>query len=205
MNVSIIGAGNMARGIGLRLVAGGHHVTLHVQNKAKGQALAQELGHDTAVVQGGLPESQIVILAVPYAAMSAIAKNFHGLAGKVVVDSTNPVDFKTFQLIPEPGQSGAQEVAKLLPEAKVVKAFNTVFASILAAGTVAGQTPDVFVAADDVSAKEAVTDLVNSSGLRAVDAGSLANARHLEGIQLIHMSAQQTLGTNWQSALQIVS
>ena len=101
--------------------------------------------------------------------------------------------------------SGAETVAALLPEANVVKAFNTVFSSVLAAGQVSGQVPDVFVVSDGADAKSTVVTLINSSGLRAIDAGSLAHARHLEGMGLIHMSIQATLGTNWQSAVQIVS
>ncbi len=205
MNVSIIGTGNMAKGIGLRLAGGGHQIQLHAKDQAKGQALASEIGHDTSVVAVGTPTHDVVVLAIPYNQMQSVADSYQAFAGKIVIDITNPVDFDTLRLIPAPGTSGAETVAALLPEANVVKAFNTVFSSVLAAGQVSGQVPDVFVVSDGADAKSTVVTLINSSGLRAIDAGSLAHARHLEGMGLIHMSIQATLGTNWQSAVQIVS
>lgn len=209
MKVSIIGTGNMAKGISTRLVSGGHTVSIHAQDAAKGKELIEHLkkgneSTDVNVSPIGSETDEIVILATPYTAIEEVGKEYNGLAGKVVVDITNPVDFNTFQLIPEPGQSGAQEVAKILPEATVVKAFNTTLAGTLEAGQVDGKELDVFVAGDDEDAKTKISELVKSSGMRPIDVGPLANARHLEGFGLIQMAIQDQIGTNWMSALKFL-
>ncbi len=209
MNITIIGNGNMARGIGTRLVEGGHTVAIHAKDVTKGNELAAHLNTLTktagvTVAPIGSETDDIVIVATPYTEIENVAKEYDGLAGKIVVDITNPVDFNTFQLIPEPGQSGAQHVAELLPEAAVVKAFNTTLAGPLAAGNVEGKELDVFIAGDDGDAKMKVSEMVKSSGMRPVDVGPLANARHLEGFGLIQMAVQDQLGTQWMSALKFL-
>jgi predicted dinucleotide-binding enzyme len=211
MKISIIGTGNMAKAIASRLVSSGHSVDIHARSPEKGEALAAELKLVATPSAGiqlsevGEPTEEVVVLAVGYGEVSAIATEYNGFVGKTVVDITNPIDFATFQLLPAPGTSGAEEIAALLPQASVVKAFNTTFAGPLTAGTMGGKPLDVFIAADDASAKAAISELVNTSGMRAIDAGPLAHARHLEGIALIHMGAQEKLGTGWMSALQVVA
>lgn len=209
MNVTIIGSGNMAKGIGTRLIGGGHKVTIHAQDQEKGSELVAHLKNidesaDVSVTALGSTADEIVILATPYTATDNVAKLYGSFDGKIVVDITNPVDFDTFQLIPEPGQSGAQEIAKLIPNAKVVKAFNTTLAGVLETGVVDGQKLDVFIAGDDLDAKKKVSELVRSSDMRPIDVGPLANSRHLEGFGLIQMAVQDQIGTNWMSALKFI-
>ena len=210
MKISIIGTGNMAKAISSRLVSSGHSVDIHARSPEKGEALAAELKQLATASAGiqlstvGEPTEDIVVLAVGYGEIAAIADEYNGFVGKTVIDITNPIDFATFQLLPAPGTSGAEAIAALLPQATVVKAFNTTFAGPLTAGTVDGKPLDVFIASDDAAAKATISELVNTSSMRAIDAGPLAHARHLEGIALIHMSLQATLGTGWMSALQIV-
>lgn len=209
MKVTIIGNGNMAKGIGTRLVSGGHSVSIHAREEAKGNELADQLkkvtdAADVSVAPVGSDTEEIVILTTPYTEVESVGEEYGGFAGKVVVDITNPVDFETFQLIPEPGQSGAQEIAALLPEATVVKAFNTTLAGALEAGEIEGKQLDVFIAGDDEAAKAKVSELVKTSGMRPIDVGPLANARHLEGFGLIQMAIQEQIGTNWMSALKFL-
>lgn len=209
MKISIIGSGNMAKGIGTRLISGGHSVTIHSQDEAKGKELAEQLKKisntaDVTVVPVGTDTDEIVIVATPYSEIVNVGKKYNGFAGKVVIDITNPVDFNSFQLIPEAGQSGAQEVAKILAEATVVKAFNTTLAGPLEAGEVEGKKLDVFIAGDDNDAKAKVSELVKSSGMRPVDVGPLSEARHLEGFGLIQMKVQDQIGTGWMSALKFL-
>ncbi len=199
MNVTIIGSGNMAKGIATRLVGGGHTVTVHAQDEEK----AMEIEGVNVVVVGSETD-EIVVLATPYTEVENIAKSYNGFAGKIVVDISNPVDFNTFELLPEPGESGAQHVADVLSAAKVVKAFNTTLAGVLVAGEVEGRQLDVFVAGDDDKAKNVVKELINSSSLRAIDVGPLSESRHLEGFGLIQMKIQDQLGTNWMSALKFL-
>lgn len=209
MIVSIIGTGNMAKGIGTRLVSGWHKVSIHAKDEAKGNELAEHLkkisdAADVTVVPVGADTDEVVIVATPYSEIENVSKEYGGLAGKIVIDITNPVDFNTFQLIPEPGQSGAQEIAKILSEAIVIKAFNTTLAGPLQAGEVDGKELDVFIAGDDETAKAKVSELVKTSGMRPIDVGPLANARHLEGFGLIQMMIQDQIGTNWMSSLKFL-
>ena len=193
----------MAKGIATRLIAGGHGVTVHAQDEAKGQELANEI-NNLKVASVGSQTDDVVVLATPYTEIENIAKTYNGFNGKVVVDISNPVNFDTFQLIPAPDESGAQHVADVISGAKVVKAFNTNLAGTLVAGEVDGKKLDVFVAGDDEAAKTTVKDIINSSDMRAIDVGPLSEARHLEGFGLIQMQVQDQLGTNWMSALKFL-
>src|SRR5690349_2612942 len=148
--------------------------------------LAKRAGHEVTVLdssQGDTPVTgDIVVLAVPYPALAAIVDARRDqLAGKVVVDITNPLNFETYDSLTVAADgSAAAELAADLPESRVVKAFNINFAATLAAGTVGDQPTAVLVAGDDADAKRAVTDLVTGAGLQAIDAGTLRRARELE-------------------------
>jgi predicted dinucleotide-binding enzyme len=183
MDITIIGTGNMARGIATRALAGGHTVTLLGTTREKAQALAGELSGDVHAGTVGDPLSgAVVVLAVWYQALDDLLGRYGDqLTGKTVVDITNPVDPQTYAPLTVDAGSAAQEIALKAPGAKVVKAFNTTFAGSLVEGEVAGQPLDVFVAADDDEAKARVRELAESSGLRVLDAGPLAHARQLEG------------------------
>ena len=132
-HLSIIGTGNMGQAIAAVATKGGHTVQLL---GSKDQA--------TAVT------GDIVVLAVPYPAVSAvIAERGASLGGKVVVDITNPLNFETFDSLTVPSDgSAAEEIAAALPQSRIVKAFNTNFATTLAGGTVGALTTTVSVAGD---------------------------------------------------------
>src|SRR6185312_12601813 len=133
---------------------------------------------------------EVVVLAVPHSALAGIvAQRGSQLAGKVVVDITNPVDFETFDglVVPADG-SAAAELAAALPNSRVLKAFNTTFAATLASGTVGGQPTTVLIAGDDADAKALLAGIVTAGGLRAIDAGSLKRARELEAIAFLQIT-----------------
>jgi NADPH-dependent F420 reductase len=211
--VTIIGAGNMGRGIGTRLVAGGHDVQILAPTPEHASALAQELGaKNGASAQGGAIgdkiEGEVVILATPFpAAMEFAQSRGSELSGRVLVDITNPVNMQTFDsLVTPPDSSAAEEIAKRLPPGvPVVKAFNTTFAGPLTAGSVADHDLDVLVAGDDEDAKTMVAGLVESSGMRPIDAGPLRRAQQLEHLGFLHMALQNNLGTGFGSAVKFVS
>ena len=205
MNVTIIGAGNMGRGIGTRLIAGGHKVTFVDANPETAQKAAADLKAEVGTLD--TPLGDVVVLAVWYGTNIEIAKQLGTkLAGKVVVDIANPLNATYDGLATAPDSSSAEDLAKaLVAGAKVVKAFNTTFAGTLIAGSAGGQKLDVFIAGDDADAKAKVAQLVTDGGMRAVDTGPLSRARQIEGMQLLHIVLQGTLGTNWGSALKIVS
>jgi predicted dinucleotide-binding enzyme len=209
MNVTIIGTGNMARGIGKRLVAGGHEVTVLGKDEGAAQAVVDELGGEGSVKAGRSGEQiadEVVVLAVYYPdAKAAVEQYGDGLDGKVVVDITNPVNETFDDLVTPPDSSAAQELAKAAPGARVVKAFNTTFANTLQEGQVGGQPLDVFMAGDDEDAKSTVAKLVEDGGLNPVDAGPLRRARELEAAGLLHMGVQGPLGSGFASALKILT
>ena len=198
MNVTIIGTGNMARGIATRALEGGHGVTLLGTEQAKAEALAAELPGEVGAGALGDPlTGDVVVLAVWYQAVpDVLARYGDQLDGKVVIDITNPVDPETYAPLTVAAGSVAQEIAGTVPGAKVVKAFNTTFASTLVEGQVAGTPLDVFMASDDDAAKAAVSQLAADSGLRAIDVGPLALAHQLEGVGYVNMAIQPGLGTN---------
>jgi hypothetical protein len=214
MNVTIIGAGNMGRGIGTRAVAGGHSVTFVDANPETADKAVVDVRasakNGAKVSTASLGEAQlgdVVVFAVWYGTNIELAKQLgNKLAGKVVVDIANPLNSTYDGLATAPDSSSAEDLAKAIASgAKVVKAFNTTYAGTLLAGEVAGQPLDVFIAGDDADAKSKVAQIVTDGGMRAVDAGPLSRARQIEGMQLLHIVTQGTLGTNWASTIKILS
>ncbi len=207
MKVTIVGAGNMGRGIGTRVVAGGHEVEIVDRDATEAHKLAGELGGAaTALDPGARFGGQLVVFAVYYPGIKdAVQQYADQLASKVVVDITNPVDTQTWdRLATPPGTSSAEEVQQLLPQGTpVVKAFNTTFASTLVAGEVDGQQLDVLIAGDDQAAKQQVSQLVSDGGLRPIDVGPLTRAQQLEHLGLLHISLQQPLGLGFGSAIRL--
>ena len=209
MKVTIVGAGNMGRAIGTRAVAGGHEVEIVDHDPSDAGALAQELGGSTSALDPGAPfGGEVVVFAVYYPAIKdAVGQYADEIAGKVVVDITNPVDTETWdRLATAPGSSSAEEVAEIVPDGtSVVKAFNTSFAPTLVAGEVDGQPLDIFIAGDDEGAKQTVSQLVSDGGLRPLDVGPLARAQQLEHLGFLHISIQQPLGLGFASAFKLLS
>jgi 8-hydroxy-5-deazaflavin:NADPH oxidoreductase len=210
MIVTIIGAGGMGRGIGIRLVAGGNDVEYIDSDPQEAAALAEDLaGHgnaSAAAAPGGRINGDVVVLALPYGAIAgAVEQHGDRLTGKIVVEISNPVDFTTFDRLVTPADSSAaEEVAKLLPGGTpVVKAFNTTFAGTLVAGEVAGQSLDVLLASDNDEAKRTVAALVEQGGLRPIDAGPLRRARQLEHLGFLHMTLQESLGSQYASTVKL--
>lgn len=207
MKITIIGAGNMGRGVGTRAVAGGHDVQIIDRNPEDAQALADELGGGAT---GGGPDDdltgELVVLALYYpGTKDAVEQYGDRLAGKVVIDICNPVDTETWDsLATPPGTSAAEEIAGLLPSGTpVVKAFNTTFAKTLVAGEAAGQQLDVFIAGDDQDAKDKVKSLVEGGGLRPIDTGPLRRAQQIEQAGFLHVTVQEPLGSEFGSALKV--
>jgi predicted dinucleotide-binding enzyme len=183
-NISIIGSGNMASAIGTLALTGGNTVEVIGRDAAKTTALASALGNGaTAGTWGAAPAGDIVILAVLFASAVPTVNEFgDALADKIVVDVTNPFNASATGLAIPHDTSIAQMVAEAAPaSAHVVKAFNTLFRDVLAAGG----PRDVFIAGDDAQAKASVSAFVESLGLRPQDTGDLSMAHWLEGAGLL--------------------
>jgi NADPH-dependent F420 reductase len=172
-HVSVLGTGNMGQAITSVVGKGGNTVELLGQNDA-----------DKPIT------GDVVVLAVPYGAVADIvAARGDQLAGKVVVDITNPVNFETFDSLVVPADgSAAAELAEALPQSRVVKAFNTTFAATLASGRVGDEVTTVLIAGDDADAKSLLAGIVTAGGLRAIDAGSLRRAREMEALGFLQIS-----------------
>jgi predicted dinucleotide-binding enzyme len=171
---TIIGTGAMGDAIGGVLAAGGSDVT-HITREQIG----------TASIAG-----DVVILAVPHPALAGIVSEYREqLAGKVVVDITNPLDFETFDSLVVPADSSAAaELQAALPSSAVLKAFNTNFAATIASKQVGGIPTTVLIAGDDAAAKTALSAAITAGGLDAIDAGSLARAHELEAMGFLQLT-----------------
>jgi 8-hydroxy-5-deazaflavin:NADPH oxidoreductase len=169
---TIFGTGNMGSAIGSVLTDGGSTVT-HVSQGG-----------------GGTVDGDVVILAVPYHALSEIVAQYGDqLRGKVVVDITNPLNFETFDSLVVPvGSSAAAELAAKLPDSSVLKAFNTNFAATLASKKVGNETTTVLVAGDDDAGKQVLVTALEAGGVSAIDAGSLARAHELEAMGFLQLT-----------------
>lgn len=201
MQIAIIGAGNVGRALATSLTRAGHDVTITAEHPEHAVAAATETGATAGTSNAAAASvADVVVLAVPAQSISEIAGAMgSSLDGKVVVDVSNR---------PTPSPDGtptsiAEELQGAVPAARVVKAFNTVFASRQAQPQVAGIAPDGFVAGDDATAKQTVLDVVESIGFRPVDAGSLASARTLEGMAWLNIQRNLAGGT-WQDAWVLV-
>jgi hypothetical protein len=199
--ISIIGTGNMARTIGARAVAGGNTVEVMGRDQSKAADLARALGGGTTTGEwGAAPAGDIVIVAVLYEdVVSVVARYGHALAGKVIVDISNPFNATFDGLAHREETSIAAEAAKAAPaSASMVKAFNTIFRHVLEKGR-----PDVFIAGDDAQAKASVAAFVESIGLRPLDAGDLKMAHWLEGAGVVTMGLANHGVGNWDFSLGI--
>jgi 8-hydroxy-5-deazaflavin:NADPH oxidoreductase len=189
-HVSIIGTGNMGQAIAGIVSKGGNTVEL--------------LGHDDVdrPVTG-----DVVVLAVYYPAVAdVLAQRGEQLAGKVVVDITNPLNVETFDsLVVPPDGSAAAEIAAQLPQSRVVKAFNTNFAATVASGTVGEQPTTVLIAGDDADAKSLLAGIISSGGLRAIDAGSLRRARELEALGFLQISLAAAEKIAWNGGFAVIA
>lgn len=214
MNVSILGSGKMAQAIATRLLAGGNSVTLYSRDPGKAEGVASELAKSakggvavkTAKLGSPIADS-LVISTLWYPVVLDVVKQYgDGLRGKTLVDISNPLN-QTYDDVATPlGSSAAEEIAKVAPaSAKVVKAFNTVFAGLLAQGNVGGQPLDVFLAGDDEGAKAALAEMLMQDGLHPIDAGPLKRARQLEGLALLSIGLQPKLAKPWMSTFKIAS
>jgi 8-hydroxy-5-deazaflavin:NADPH oxidoreductase len=189
-HLSILGTGNMGQAIAAVAGKGGHTVQL--------------LGADDIDT---VASGDIVVLAVPYPAVAdVISQRGESLAGKIVVDITNPLNFETFDSLVVPADSSAAaEIAAALPQSRVLKALNTTFAATLAAGTVGPLTTTVLIAGDDADAKATLAEVFTSGGLDAIDAGSLKRARELEAVGFLQLTLAVNEKVSWTGGFGIAA
>ena len=198
MKVSIIGAGNVGKALATSITKAGHEVTIAAKNSGNARAAADEIGTSSADSSAAaVVGADVVILAVPYAAGAQVADDIRdGVAGKTIIDVTNPLT-PDYSGLATTDTSAAEELQLRLPDARVVKAFNTIFAGNQANPT---RQIDGYIAADDPKAKQEVMSLVESIGFTALDVGPLSSARYLEGMAYVNIGLNAQNGWSWTSA-----
>ncbi|MFL5423036.1 MAG: NADPH-dependent F420 reductase [Myxococcales bacterium] len=182
--IGVIGDGNVGSALARGLKRAGHDV--------------RPVGNDKAKIRETAGWAETVILAVPFKALDDVVQTAgEALSGKTVIDVTNALN-PDMSLAIGFNTSGAEELQKKLPKARVVKSFNTVFAKNMETGKVGGEPISAFVAGDDQGAKATVLQLAREIGFDAIDCGPLQNARHLEplGVLNIHLGYVGKMGTD---------
>lgn len=204
--ITVIGTGSMGQAIAGLAHKGGASVQILARDLEKAGTAAASIGA-TAGVVGDAITGEIVVLALPYPALSEVAETYGAqLTNKVVVDITNPVDFATFDgLVVPADSSAAAELAAAIPGARVVKAFNTNFAATLVSGDLGGVPTVVQVAGDDDAAKKLLADVLTAAGLAVADAGALTRARELEAFGFLQMVLAVREQTSWTGGFAVLS
>ena len=207
MKIAIIGAGNVGKALGSSFRRAGHEVTFATRDKADSTAAASSTGGSAAT---GLAEAaraaDLVVIAVPYvsAGREVAAAIAPEVKGKIVIDVTNPLKADYSGLATEGGPSAAENFAAWLPGARVVKAFNTLFASVQADPATLGVKIDALYATDDDAACIVVSDLLSEMGFRPVYVGPLARARELESIANLNIHLQIETKGDWRTSINFV-
>ena len=203
-NITIFGAGNIGSAVAGIAVKSGGAVQVIDRNPDKAAAAAD--GVTAGKFGDAAIAGDVVVLALPFPAYDEVVSTYADqLAGKTVVDVSNPIDFTTFDLaLPEGAASAAEYLAGRLPQSKVVKAFNTTFAATLATGVNDGAPTVVQLAGDDEDAKNAVKAFVEAGGLKTVDAGALKRAQYLEGYGALQIILGVTEQTPWTGGFKVV-
>lgn len=201
MRIAIIGAGNVGRALATSFTRSGHAVTITAQDPEHARAAASDAGATAhASNAAAAAAADVIVLAVPFTSAEQVATEIRdAVAGKPVVDTSNRMAYGADGPTIDNGPSNAERLAGWLPNAAVVKAFNTVFASNQADPIVEGVQLDGFVAADDADAKALVLELVDSIGLRPIDAGPLSRAQQLEQLAFLNIALNATNGWSWES------
>jgi 8-hydroxy-5-deazaflavin:NADPH oxidoreductase len=206
MNVAIIGAGNVGRALAASFTRAGHTVTFSSRDPEHAAAAAAATGARFVRTSAeATSAAEVVVLAIPFAsAREVVAEIRDTVAGKPVIDVTNRMSFGPNGPTIDNGESNAERLAAWLPNAHVVKAFNTLLASHQADPIAEGTTLDGFVAGDDRDAKETVLALVRSIGLNPVDVGPLARAQQLEQLAFLNIALNATADGSWVSGWRLI-
>jgi 8-hydroxy-5-deazaflavin:NADPH oxidoreductase len=206
MRIAIIGAGNVGRSLATSFSRAGHSVVVASRDPEDAGSIAAATGASVAASnENAATQADVVVLAVPFTSAETVAAEIReAVAGKPVIDASNRMGFGPNGPTIDGGESNAERLALWLPEAHVVKAFNTLFASNQADPITEGVVLDGFVAADDPAAKATVLELVRSIGLDPVDVGPLVRAQQLEQLAFLNIALNITGNGSWQSGWKLV-
>jgi NADPH-dependent F420 reductase len=212
--IAIIGAsGNMGSAIAKSLSTSPYRLLLFGKEVGKLRSLVKEIkatnsSADAEVIGCAADaswEADIIIAAVPFAAEKEIADKIRQVAtGKIVISISNPLNETYSGLVTASDTSAAEELQKLLPHSKIIKAFNTTFAGDFSQPIIDGKTIDAFIAGNDDEALETVSDVVKSAGFNPIKAGGLAISRTLENMQSLLIQLNMKNNYNWVAGWKIL-
>lgn len=199
MKLGVIGSGNIGKAIGSWAAKVGYDVIFSAKNQQHAQEAAMQAGQNARAgsVKEAIMNSDMVLLAIPYSIVNDVLPEVKDLfKNKILIDATNALTPDYSGLAVGFTTSGAEEIAKLIPEAKVVKAFNTIFAHVYSSqnAKINGNTISVFYAGDDPEAKSKVAELIKMMGFDAVDCGPLKASRSLEPMAFLNIALGYSLG-----------
>jgi predicted dinucleotide-binding enzyme len=196
MNIAVLGSGNVGTALGDGFSAKGHSV---VYGSRSGKD-DDSSGRTFATIPDAIAQSDVVVLALPWDAVAPVL-SANNVAGKIVVDVTNPIG-PGFVLAVGHTTSGGETVAQLAKGAQVVKAFNTTGFGNMRNPQIDGQKLTMFYAGDDNAAKATVRQLVSDVGFDPVDGGPLTVARYLEPLAMLWITLSMKIGRDF--ALQLI-
>ncbi|RYY20804.1 MAG: NADP oxidoreductase [Sphingobacteriaceae bacterium] len=212
--IAILGAtGNMGSGIAQTLSKGNNRLLLFAGQADKVETLVNQIRTEnpSADVEAldcstnASWEADVIILAVPYAAQQELAAKIKDVVNqKIVISIANPLNETYDGMVTAPDTSAAEELQKLLPNAKVIKAFNTVFAADFSSPVINGKQADAFIAGNDAEALETVTELVGTAGFNPIVAGDLTVSRTLENMTLLLIRLNMKYNYNWLAGWKIL-
>ena len=185
MKIAIIGTGNVGTRLGKLFSLANHQVIIGSRTQKRAEEIAAALGKvEGKVFTDAVREAEVIVMATPWLENATIEliQKLGDLAEKIVIDCTNPLAADYMSNTLGHTTSSSEEIAKLIPQAKVIKAFNTIFANVMQPGKQIfdGYKATGFYCGDDTEAKKVVAQLIEDAGFEPVDVGTLKNARYLE-------------------------
>jgi predicted dinucleotide-binding enzyme len=191
MNIGVIGSGNIGGTLGKLWAKAGHNITFGTRdpNSNKIKMLLNEAGESAsaATIAEAIAANEVILIATPWSAVSETVSQGSDWSGKVIMDATN-------RFGSDSPNSGAEDLAAMIPDAKVIKAFNAIGFNRLEKPEIDGQVSDIFICGDDANAKEAVSTLITDIGFGVVDCGGLSNAGLVESLARLWISLSRSVG-----------
>ncbi|GAB4417147.1 MAG: NAD(P)-binding domain-containing protein [Bacteriovoracaceae bacterium] len=209
MKLGFIGIGQVGGALALKLGKGGHSIILGARDTThpKAQALAKEIGLKAKIenIRDCIEQSDVIFLATPWKAVEGLALEYRDLlANKVLIDCTNPLKPDLSGLAVSGENSGGEILQSLLPQTKVIKAFNTVGFNIMKEPVLEGRKSVMYFCGNDEKSRHLVQELINEVGFFPIEAGDIKSSRLLEPFALLWISSAYKYGLGREFAFSLI-